>query len=155
AYEGTVRFYVADPADPILQAYAAIFPGLFQEMARMPEALRSHVRYPEDLFRIQSQMFALYHVTDPGVFYRREDVLSIPRETLTLSNSSPPPPLLPPGPESVVGSFGLRQSSETMEPYYVIMRLPGERDEEFLLMLPFTYRGRANMSAWLCARCDG
>jgi uncharacterized protein len=154
AYEGTVRFYVADPTDPILQAYAAIFPGLFQAMSRMPEALRSHVRYPEDLFRIQSQMFALYHVTDPGVFYRREDVWSIPQETLSQSSSSPAPPLLAPGMERAAG-FGLRQTAGSMEPYYVIMRLPGERDEEFLLMLPFAYRGRANMSAWLCARCDG
>jgi uncharacterized protein len=152
AYEGTVSFYVADPTDPIVQAYSAIFPGLFQEMARMPIALASHVRYPEDFFRIQSQMFALYHVTDPGVFYRREDVWSIPTEKLSQSEGTQAA-LLQPGQEG--GALGLSSSQETMEPYYVIMRLPGERKEEFLLMLPFTYRGRPNMSAWLCARCDG
>jgi hypothetical protein len=156
AYDGTVRFYISDPADPVIRAYAAAFPGLLRAMEEMPSELRGHVRYPEDLFRIQAVMFRAFHVTDPAVFYGRADVWAIPTESLQQSDTGQVPLLPPPGsdPRAALQSL-MRPQTGMMEPYYVIMRLPGERAEEFLLMLPFTYQGRENMSAWMCARCDG
>lgn len=130
AYDGSVQFYVADPSDPILQAYQRMFPTLFQPLSAMPEALLRHIRYPEDLFRIQAEILRTYHMTDPQVFYNREDVWAIPREVF------------------------LDQPID-MTPYYVIMRLPDEPREEFILMLPFTPQNKDNMIAWLAARSDG
>ncbi len=130
AYNGTVDFYIADAVDPVVKAYANGFPGLFKPMAAMPEALRSHVRYPQDLFKVQARMYATYHMRDPQVFYNKEDLLSIPFRK--------------------VG-----EEDREMEPYYTIMRLPGEAREEFVLLLPFTPNNRDNMRAWLAARSDG
>jgi hypothetical protein len=130
AYHGTVDFYLSDPKDPIMQAFMKIFPGLVKPMAAMPEDLRSHVRYPQELFSIQAHAYATYHVQDPQVFFNKEDILSIPRQRLDGRESD-------------------------MEPYYTIMRLPGESKEEFVLLLPFTPNRRDNMRAWLAARSDG
>jgi hypothetical protein len=130
AYQGTVEFYLSDATDPIIQSFAKIFPGLVKPIDTMPEDLRSHVRYPLDLFSIQSQIYATYHVQDPQVFFNKEDILSIPRQRLDGRESD-------------------------MEPYYTIMRLPGESKEEFVLLLPFTPNRRDNMRAWLAARSDG
>ncbi len=130
AYNGTVDFYIADAGDPVVRAYANGFPGLFKPMEAMPEALRTHVRYPQDLFKVQARMYATYHMRDPQVFYNKEDLLSIPMRK--------------------VGEEELE-----MEPYYTIMRLPGEDSEEFVLLLPFTPNNRDNMRAWLAARSDG
>ncbi len=130
AYNGTVDFYISDPDDPVVNAYSKGFPGLFKPMTAMPEALRSHVRYPQDLFKVQARMYATYHMRDPQVFYNKEDLLSIPIRK------------------------GGEQERE-MEPYYTIMRLPGEAKEEFVLLLPFTPNNRDNMRAWLAARSDG
>ncbi len=130
AYNGTVDFYISDPDDPVVKAYSRGFPGLFKPMTVMPEALRSHVRYPQDLFKVQARMYATYHMRDPQVFYNKEDLLSIPIRK------------------------GDEQERE-MEPYYTIMRLPGEAEEEFVLLLPFTPNNRDNMRAWLAARSDG
>jgi uncharacterized membrane protein (UPF0182 family) len=129
AYHGTVSFYVSDPEDPIVRAYSRAFPGLFQPLQSMPRDLQMHIRYPEDLFRIQAHIYAVYHMQDPQVFYNKEDLLSIPRRTID----------------------GREQE---MEPYYTIMRLPGEQKEEFVLLLPFTPNNRDNMRAWLAARSD-
>ena len=129
AYNGTVDFYMSDPEDPIVQSYQKIFPQLFKPLEKMPEDLRAHIRYPEDLFTIQSQMYATYHMRDPQVFYNKEDLLSIPRQTVS-------------------------GSEREMAPYYTIMRLPGETKEEFVLLLPFTPNNRDNMRAWLAARSD-
>jgi uncharacterized membrane protein (UPF0182 family) len=129
AYHGTVSFYVSDPEDPIVRAYSRAFPGLFQPLQSMPSDLQMHIRYPEDLFRIQAHIYAVYHMQDPQVFYNKEDLLSIPRRTID----------------------GREQE---MEPYYTIMRLPGEQKEEFVLLLPFTPNNRDNMRAWLAARGD-
>ena len=129
AYNGTVSFYLSSPEDPIVQAYARAFPGLFQPLEAMPEDLRAHIRYPQDLFAIQSRMYATYHMQDPQVFYNKEDLLSIPRRTV-------------------------EGQEREMEPYYTIMRLPGEKKEEFILLLPFTPNKRDNMRAWLAARSD-
>jgi uncharacterized protein len=129
AYNGTVDFYMSDPEDPIVQSYEKIFPQLFKPLENMPEDLRAHIRYPEDLFTIQAQMYATYHMRDPQVFYNKEDLLSIPRQTVS-------------------------GTEREMEPYYTIMRLPGETKEEFVLLLPFTPNNRDNMRAWLAARSD-
>jgi uncharacterized membrane protein (UPF0182 family) len=129
AYDGTLSFYVADAQDPILRTYQRIFPSLFQPMATMPPSLHQHVRYPEDLFILQASMYGTYHMTDPEVFYNKEDLWSFPQENY--------------GGETV-----------TMQPYYTIMRLPGEAHEEFILMLPMVPNNRDNMIAWLAARCD-
>ncbi|MBI4841355.1 MAG: UPF0182 family protein, partial [candidate division NC10 bacterium] len=130
AYNGAIRFYIADSADPVIRAYARIFPGLFSGgLEAMPEDLRAHVRYPEGLFAAQARMFALYHMRDAQVFYNKEDLWGIPR----------------------TGGDGREQP---MLPYYLIMRLPGEPREEFILLLPFTPSRRDNMIAWLAARSD-
>jgi uncharacterized membrane protein (UPF0182 family) len=130
AYDGNPIFYIADPKDPIVLTYQRIFPALFQPMESMPESLRKHVRYPEDLFILQASTYGTYHMKDPEVFYNKEDLWSFPRE-------------------SHKGQTG------TMQPYYTIMRLPGEAREEFILMLPMVPNNRDNMIAWLAARCDG
>ena len=129
AYDGTVVFYVADPEDPIVRTYQRIFPSLFRPLDAMPAALRQHIRYPEDLFILQAGMYGTYHMTDPEVFYNKEDQWSFPQE-----------------------SYG--GQTITMQPYYTIMRLPDEAREEFILMLPMVPNKRDNMIAWLAARCD-
>jgi uncharacterized membrane protein (UPF0182 family) len=129
AYNGTVDFYLADPKEPMVAAYGNIFPGLFKPLEQMPDDLRAHIRYPQDFFTIQAQLYATYHMQDPQVFYNKEDLLSIPRR-----------------------SQGTAEAD--MEPYYTIMRLPGESKEEFVLLLPFTPNKRDNMRSWLAARSD-
>ena len=130
AYHGTTTVYLADAADPIAATYARIFPGMFAPLAEMPASLREHIRYPEDIFAIQAAVFATYHMTQPAVFYNREDQWEIP----------------------VIEDTG---DAGPMQPYYTIMRLPGEAEPEFIQMLPFTPRNRDNLAAWLAARSDG
>jgi len=130
AYHGTTTVYLADATDPIAATYARVFPGMFVPLAEMPASLRDHVRYPEDIFAIQAAVFATYHMTQPAVFYNREDQWEIP----------------------VIEDTG---DAGPMQPYYTIMRLPGEVEPEFIQMLPFTPRNRDNLSAWLAARSDG
>ncbi len=130
AYDGTIKFFVADPTDPIIRTYEAIFPGMFTPFSQMPQALIAHLRYPEDYFNVQSQQFATYHVTDPDVLYNKSDQWEIPTGT------------------------SLSSVSGQMEPYYVIMRLPGQTGEEFVLILPFVPNGRQNMVGWLAAQSD-
>ncbi|MBI4885626.1 MAG: UPF0182 family protein [Acidobacteria bacterium] len=130
AYDGTTTVYLADPADPIAATYARIFPGLFAPLDRMPATLREHIRYPEDIFAIQASVYATYHMTQPAVFYNREDQWQLP----------------------VIDDTG---DAGPMQPYYTIMRLPGETEPEFIQMLPFTPRNRDNLAAWLAARSDG
>jgi uncharacterized membrane protein (UPF0182 family) len=129
AYDGDLAFYVIDPADPVLRAYRAAFPALFQPIEAMPAGLRRHLRYPRDLFEIQVDKFATYHMTVPQVFYNREDVWAAPKERYA---------------GDVVA----------MEPYYVLMKLPDEDRLQFLLMTPVTPNNRDNMIAWLAARSD-
>lgn len=130
AYTGKVTFYVADPTDPIIQTWEKIFPSLFKPFSAMPPGLRAHIRYPETMFMVQADVYRTYHMTDPEVFYNREDEWSFPTENY-------------------------QGESVPMQPYYVIMRLPGEQREEFMLMLPMVPKGRDNMISWLAARCDG
>ncbi|MEH2282285.1 MAG: UPF0182 family protein [Nostoc sp.] len=143
AYHGTVNFYIADRSDPIIATWSAIFPNMFKPLSTMPVNLRSHTRYPVDFFKIQSQRLMTYHMTDPQVFYNREDQWQIPNE---IYGSKPRP----------------------VEPYYLITSLPtvafvGDRvsqreasgREEFILLLPYTPKQRTNLIAWLAARSDG
>jgi uncharacterized membrane protein (UPF0182 family) len=130
AFDGSLQLYVSDPSDPIIQTYFKIYPSLFQPMSSMPADLRQHVRYPEGIFLIQADMLRAYHMIDPQVFYNREDLWDVPTEV---------------GPDGTA----------PMQPYYVIMRLPNQDHEEFLLMLPFTPSGKTNMVAWLAAESDG
>jgi len=130
AYNGSVTFYISDPEDALIRTYQAIFPKLFVPVEQMPESLRIHLRYPEDMFNIQASVYRSYHMRDARVFYNKEDVWAMPREIYA-------------------------GEEQLMEPYYIIMRLPGEEKEEFLLMLPFTPTNKNNTIGWLAARCDG
>lgn len=130
AYDGSTTLYVTDPADPIVNTYASIFPDLFTPIDEMPESLRAHTRYPKDLFLAQAQMYLMYHMLDPKVFYGKEDLWEVAEE-----------------------NYAGKQ--QTVEPYYIITRLRGETKEEYLLMLPFTPVQRHNTIGWMAARCDG
>ena len=118
-----------DPEDPVLAAYRRAFPELFRPLADLPDGLRAHLRYPQDLFQAQVTRYAAYHMRDPQVFYNSEDLWTVPLE-----------------------KFG--GTTVPMEPYYVLMRLPGEERLEFMLMLPMTPHGRDNLIAWVAARSD-
>ena len=135
AYNGTIDFYLMDSADPIAATYQQIFPGLFKPFAGMPPDLQKHIRYPEDLFRIQARLFQTYHMESADVFYNREDLWQFPRQ---------------PAGDGVSSVDGVT----AMIPYYIIMRLPGEMQAEFIIMIPMVPSRRDNMIAWLAARCD-
>ncbi|HLH29660.1 MAG TPA: UPF0182 family protein, partial [Terriglobia bacterium] len=134
AYDGTVRFYVFDPSDPIVQAYAKMFPALFTDAKQMPDFLRAHVRYPELLFRIQASIYSTYHVENEQVFYNREDVWTIAQQGRGQQGQS---------------------AADTIEPFYVLMRFPGDKQEEFVSILPFTPSNRNNLIGWVAGRSDG
>lgn len=125
AYNGRVTFYVSDPADVMVRVYQSIFPGMFKAIDEMAPDLRKHVRYPRDLFKIQTSMYATYHMDDPKVFYNKEDLWEVPVH-----------------------------NDQTMDPNYMIMKLPGQRSEEFVLLVPYTPAKRDNLAAWFAARCD-
>jgi uncharacterized membrane protein (UPF0182 family) len=129
-YTGDTDFYVSDPDDPIIKTWARVFPAMFKPITAMPPDLHSHIRYPEDFFQVQADTYRTYHMTDPQVFYNREDLWGFPRESYA-GQTAP------------------------MQPYYVIVRLPGQKDAEYMMMLPMTPSGRDNMIAWMAARCDG
>ncbi len=137
AYNGSMTFYIADPSDPLVQTYAAIYPHLFASQEAMPDSLREHLRYPEGLFTVQATMYQTYHMRDVNVFYNKEDLWSIPREVFS-------------------------GQDQPVEPYYVIIRLPGETQpigaqggEEFMLIQPFTPATKDNLIAWMAGRSDG
>lgn len=140
AYSGRVDYYLWDPTDPIACTLAKIFPGLFKPADAMPADMRAHVRYPEDLFSIQAEMYATYHMRDAQVFYNKEDVYQRPTQLYTDAERPQ-----------------LRDSyqGQAVEPHYMILRLPGEPREELVQMLPFSPKDKANMIAWLAARSDG
>jgi len=130
AYSGQTDFYAALPDEPLLKAYAAVFPHLFKPLDEMPASLRTHIRYPEDMFRLQSEAYLRYHIKDAHQFYQREDQWEVPT--------------------GIVGN-----QERQIQPYYVVARLPGASSEEFMLILPFVPRSRTNAIAWLAARSDG
>ena len=129
-YDGSTTFYLVDPDDPIARTWDKIFPDLFTPFEEMPDSIRAHLRYPEDLFTVQADVYRTYHIREAQVFYNREDVWNIPQEVFI-------------------------DTQQPIEPYYVIMRLPGEAREEFMLILPFTPSNRDNTISWLAARSDG
>jgi len=145
AYNGTVSLYLSNPDDPIISAYAKIFPRLFEPLEAMPEDLRAHIRYPQDLFAVQARVYSTYHMQDPQVFYNKEDLLSIPRRDFAVQDQETGP---------MLGMRRDRVVEREVDPYYTIMRLPGEQREEFVLLLPFTPNQKDNMRAWLAARSD-
>ncbi len=128
AYDGTMHFYVSDPADPIIRAYQGVFPDLFESLDAMPSDLRAHLRVPEELFNVQTRMFGRYHVTDTQQFIQKDDLWTVPDQT----------------------------SEQTLpsEAYYVEMRLPNQNGVEFLLLQPMVPIDRPNMIAWVAARMD-
>jgi uncharacterized membrane protein (UPF0182 family) len=135
AYNGTTTFYVFDKADPVLAAYERIFPTLFKDASAMPSDLRRHVRYPEALFNLQAEVYGLYHMTHPEVFFNREDLWTVATETTT-------------------DAMG-QQAMQPMKPNFVLMKLPGGAEEEFVEILPFTPANRNNMIGWMAGRSDG
>ena len=135
AYDGTTTFYVFDSKDPIIAAYRNIFPSLFRDADAMPPGLRKHVRYPELLLSLQAEVYGLYHMSDPDVFYNREDLWSVASE--------------------VTMAEGGGQTTQTMQPNFVLMNLPGEKGVEFVEILPFTPANRNNLIGWIAARSDG
>ena len=135
AYDGTTTFYVFDKEDPILAAYRRIFPVLFKDEAAMPPDLRKHVRYPELLLKLQAAVYGLYHMTNPEVFYNREDLWTVASEVGMNASGE--------------------QATLPMEPNFVLMRLPGETSVEFAEILPFTPANRNNLIGWIAGRSDG
>ena len=135
AYDGTTTFYVFDAQDPILAAYRGIFPSLFKDASAMPPDLRKHVRYPELLLKLQAEVYGLYHMTNPEVFYNREDLWTVATEV-------------------GLGEGGAQQT-QAMVPNFVLMKLPGESGEEFVEILPFTPANRNNLIGWIAGRSDG
>jgi uncharacterized membrane protein (UPF0182 family) len=130
AYNGSVTFYVFDRRDPIINAYRRVLPEMFKDADEMPENLRRHIRYPEDIFTVQAEMYGTYHMTNPTTFYNREDRWEIPHELY-------------------------RNTEIEMLPYYVTAQLPGSKAPEFLLMLPMSVAGKNQMAGWLAGLCDG
>jgi len=135
AYDGTTTFYVFDTHDPMIAAYRRIFPTLFKDAAEMPAALHKHIRYPELLLKVQAAVYSLYHMTDPEVFYNREDLWTVASEV-------------------GLGESG-EQRTQSMEPNFVLMKLPGETSTEFVGILPFTPANRNNLIGWIAGRSDG
>jgi len=130
AYTGETKAYAIDANEPILRAYRSIYPGLIQDASALPQGLREHFRYPEGLFDYQAKMLTTFHVTDPTTFLNNNDAWDLPVQR------------------------GINGARTLMPPYYVQMKLPDQAKDEFILMLPFTPRGKANMSGWLAAHCD-
>jgi uncharacterized protein len=135
AYDGTTTFYVFDTEDPIIAAYRGIFPGLFKDASTMPAGLRKHVRYPELMLKLQAEVYGLYHMTNPEAFYNREDLWTVATE--------------------VGMSEGGGQTTQAMQPNFVLMKLPGESGVEFAEILPFTPANRNNLIGWIAGRSDG
>jgi uncharacterized membrane protein (UPF0182 family) len=129
AYDGTTTLYAYDPDDPLLKAWNAVFPGLLTDASEMPTGIAEHLRYPADLFALQAEVYKTYHMLDPKVFYNKEDQWALPGE-------------------------GTDGTGVAMDPFYVLMDLPQESDEDFMLMLPFTPRTKANMIGWMAAKSD-
>ena len=134
AYDGTTTFYVFDAADPIIAAYRRLFPSLFKDAAEMPAGLRKHVRYPEVLLEVQAAVYSLYHMTDPGTFYNREDLWTVANQ--------------------VGMDVNRQQATQPMEPNFVLMALPGEKKTEYVEILPFTPANRNNLIGWIAGRSD-
>ena len=151
AHDGDVTLYLVDPTDPVAQAWSKAYPGLFTDGEEMPERIVEHLRYPQDLFRLQGQLYLEYHVTDPNLLFSGNDAWSLPRDPATISRD---PALL--GSGLLIGDrFDPTTNNYTYRaqilPYYLLTELPGESDLSYLLLQPFTPRDRRNMSSFLVA----
>lgn len=133
AYHGSVSLYIADEADPMLKTFSRIFPGIFKPLGEMSADLRTHLRYPEDIFWRQTMVYSIYHMDDPQIFYNKEDQWSV----------------------ASVGESSEGREGKPLEPYYTVLKIPGGTEEEFILMLPFTPRLKDNLASWMIARSDG
>ena len=129
AYDGTTQLYIADQSDPIVKTLDKIYPNVFKPLSEMPSDLRAHIRYPKGMFTIQAIQYATYHMTNPKVFYNREDLWEIPKETY----------------DSI---------TQDIKPYYLVTKLPGEEKESFVLMMPFSPTNKDNMIGWMAVKCD-
>ncbi len=130
AYDGSMKFYIADKEDPVIRTISGTFPGTLQPLSEMPADLKKHIRYPLDMFGIQTRVYSTYHMEVPQIFYNKEDQWEIP-------------------------VMGTGKEATAMESYYTIMKLPEEKKEEFILMMPFNPKKKDNLSAWMVARSDG
>jgi len=130
AYDGSMKFYIADKEDPIIRTIDKTFPGTLRPLSEMPADLKKHIRYPLDIFDIQTRVYSTYHMEAPQIFYNKEDQWEIP-------------------------VMGADKNAKPMESYYTIMKLPEEKKEEFILMVPFNPKKKDNLSAWMVARSDG
>jgi len=148
AYDGTMKFYVVDPSDPLVRAYAKAFPKLFTNGSKIDPELRAHFRYPEDMFRVQTNMYGLYHMTDPGAFYNKTDAWNVAQKPGAVGGAV------------AVGPAGqvVQSQAARMDPYYLEMRLPGENDESFLILEPFVPLSRDDsrkeLTAFMVAKSD-
>jgi uncharacterized protein len=140
AYDGTITLYVVDEEDPLIQAWQNVFPDSFTPGDEASDALRAHFRYPEDMFRVQAELYRLYHIPEADEFYTREDAWDIPIDAAFAQNQQ---------------AAGAQRADRSMRPYYLLMRLPGEEEEEFALIQPFNPAARPNLIGWLAARSDG
>jgi uncharacterized protein len=131
-YNGSISYFVTEPEDPIIQAWSGAFPSLFTPIEEAPTELLEHFRYPENLFQVQAAQYTNYHVTDSDVFYGKQDFWALPVDPTVSSETN----------------------QFLMRPYYQLMRLPGEEEESFALILPFTPQNRQNMVAWMAAKSD-
>ena len=128
-YNGDVSFYIMDPEDPVLAVYRRAFPGVFKTLDQLSPDLKAHLRYPEDIFSVQANQYRTFHMKDPQVFYNREDLWAAPTETYA-------------------------GEMQRMQPYYILAKLPGSTQLEYMLMTPFTPHNRDNMISWMAARSD-
>jgi uncharacterized protein len=142
AFDGDVTLYRVDETDPLIEAWSQAFPGLLQPFGSAPPALVAHFRYPQDLFRLQAQLYTTYHIPEADAFYNRADEWDIPGDPAFAANQ---------------GGAGFSQlaGQRPLDPYYLVMKLPGEATEEFVLIQPYLARERPNMVAWLAGRSDG
>lgn len=140
AYDGTIELYVIEDDDPLIRAWQNVFPESFTSVDEASEDLQAHFRYPEDMFRVQSELYRVYHIEDADPFYTREDAWDIPIDAAFAQNQQ---------------AAGTQRSDRSMRPYYLLMRLPGEEQEEFALIQPFNPAARPNLIGWLAARSDG
>ena len=157
AYDGTVNFYLMQREnDPIVECYKRMFPNLFKPFDEMPEDLKGHIRYPTTMFLIQARMYQDYHMKDSTTFYAQEDPWEIGKEVYDTTERPRTQPVTPPSPfpSQQVSPQPHIINEQEVAPYYVVIKLPGEEQAEFMLMLPFTPKSKLNLTAWLAARCD-
>lgn len=153
AYDGTIDFYIVDEQDPMVSTYAKIFPKLFKSMDQMPESIKNHLKYPQELFDIQANMYGTYHMSNPNVFYNREDKWDIPRETYYQGDQAATDVVA--GSNQAQSPQPMAESTTEMESLYFTLKLPHENHSEFVLSIPYTPKDKQNATAQLIARNDG